>query len=118
MQKKKLQFIDVADTGEFAAAAFNNAKNFDHKIIELAGDELTIEEMVAKISRITKKTIKVEHVTEEEAIADGMIWPYANYQEWTNQVGYSVDINALKSFGIPLTSFTQFLEKNRNKLPL
>lgn len=115
---KKLQFVDVADIGEFAAAAFNTVEKFDRQIIELAGDELTIDEISDQIAKITGKPINVEHISEAEGITNGMVWPYANYQEWANVVGYNVDINALKSFEIPLTSFAEFLEKNRNRLPL
>jgi uncharacterized protein YbjT (DUF2867 family) len=115
---KKLQFIDVKDTGEFAASAFNNPEKFNRQIIELAGDEMTIDEIANLIGKTTGKKVVVEHLTETQAVSKGIVWPLANFQQWTNVVGYNVDISALKNYGIPLTSFKHFFEKNRNLLPL
>lgn len=115
---KKLQFVDVKDTGEFAAAAFNDPDKFNRQIIELASDEMTIGEIADLISKTTDKKVDVEHLTEQEGVSKGMVWPLANYQEWTNVVGYNVDIRALKNYGIPLTSFKDFFERNKNLLPL
>ena len=113
---RKLQFIDVADTGAFARAAFNEPARFRQQAIDLAGDELTIEEIVHELTRVTGKRVDVDHVTEKEAVAQGMFAALANYQEWTNVVGYTVDIAALRTWGIPLTSFATFFARNREVL--
>jgi uncharacterized protein YbjT (DUF2867 family) len=110
---KKLQFVDVEDTGKFATAAFNEPEKFNRQCIELAGDELTIGELANLIST----NIEVEYVTESEAVKRGMFPALANYQEWTNQVGYSVNIEGLKKYGIPLTNFEQFAERSRDLFP-
>ncbi|WP_345213925.1 SDR family NAD(P)-dependent oxidoreductase [Mucilaginibacter gynuensis] len=113
---KKLQFIDTADTGAFAAAAFNDPEHFNRKFIDLAGDELTIGEIVGEIGKVTGKVINVRYITEQEAINGGMFPALANYQEWTNAAGYVVDIDKLSSYCIPLTSFRAFFEKNKHLL--
>ena len=46
----------------------------------------------------------------------GMFGPLANYQEWTNAEGYRVNIKKLRSYGIPLTTFRAFFEKNKHLL--
>lgn len=116
-EDKKLQFIDVGDTGKFAIAAFNAPEKYHRQSIELAGDELTIGELANVIGKVMQTGIEVEYVTEPEAVKRGMFWALANYQEWTNQVGYSVNIEDLKKYGIPLTTFEQFSEKNRYLFP-
>jgi nucleoside-diphosphate-sugar epimerase len=113
---KKLQFIDVADTGAFARAAFDDPERFRGRAIDLAGDELTIGEIARELALVTGKSIDVEHVTEKEAVARGMDAMLANYQEWTNAAGYTVDIAALRSWGIPLTTFGTFFARNRDAL--
>lgn len=115
-QDKKLQFISTTDTGAFAAAAFTDPESFNRKFIDLAGDELTIGEIATEIGKVTGKVIEVNYLTEQEAVNGGMFWPLANYQEWTNAAGYKVDFSQLKSYGIPLTSFRSFLEKNKDLL--
>lgn len=113
---KKLQFIAAADTGAFAAAAFTYPERFNQKFIDLAGDELTIGKIASEISKVTGKTVEVQYLTEQEAVNNGMFGPLANYQAWTNAAGYMVDIDRLSSYGIPLTSFRAFLEKNKDLL--
>lgn len=113
---KKLQFIDTADTGAFAAAAFTNPAYFNQKFIDLAGDEMTIGDIVSEIGKVTGKAIEVKYLTEKEAVDNGMFGPLANYQEWTNAAGYIVDIAQLRSYGIPLTSFRAFFEKNKERI--
>jgi hypothetical protein len=45
--------IAVHDIGVFAALAFNNFDQYRGMTIELAGDELTLAEIVGGISRVT-----------------------------------------------------------------
>ena len=114
---KKLQFIDVADTGKFADAAFNAPEKFNKQIIDLAGDELTISELAGVIGKTMQTNIDIEYVTESEAVKRGMIPGLANYQEWTNEVGYSVNREALKKWDISLTTFEEFAIKSKHLFP-
>jgi uncharacterized protein YbjT (DUF2867 family)/predicted ester cyclase len=114
----KLQMVAVEDTGTFATAAFNDVTRFDRQKIDLAGDELTIQEITEKISQVTGIAIKADYLSEAEIVKKGTNPGFANFQEWTNDVGYTVDINSLKNYGIPVTSFTEYLEKNRKLLPV
>ena len=114
----KLQLIAVDDTGAFAAAAFNNPGKFNKQVIDLAGDQLTIGEIATSITNVTGRNIHIDYVSEEEAVQKGMHPGFANAQIWNNEIGYNVDIQSLITYGLPLTSFRQYLEKNRNLLPL
>jgi uncharacterized protein YbjT (DUF2867 family) len=114
----KIQLIAVDDTGAFATAAFNNPGKFNQQIIDLAGDALTIDEIAASITKVTGKNIHIDHVSETEAVKKGLHPGFANVQIWNNEVGYNADIRALKAYGLPITNFSQYLEKNKNLLPL
>lgn len=114
----KLQLIAVDDTGAFAAAAFNNPDKFNKQVINLAGDELTIDKIAENITNVTGKNIYVEHVSEAEAVQKGLHPGFANVQIWNNEIGYNADIQALKAYGLPVTNFSQYLEKNKSLLPL
>jgi hypothetical protein len=37
-------------------------------------------------------------------------------QEWTNEVGYRADIEALKGYGIPLTSFADWVKRHAGEI--
>jgi uncharacterized protein YbjT (DUF2867 family) len=114
----KLQLIAVEDTGAFAAAAFNDPEKFNRQVIDLAGDELTVDEIAASIAKVTGRNIHVDHVSEAEAVKKGTHPGFANAQAWNNEVGYNVDIQALKGYGLQLNNFSQYLEKNKSLLPL
>ena len=114
----KLQLIAVDDTGAFAAAAFNNPEKFNGQIIDLAGDELTIGEIAESITKVTGKNIHIDYVSEAEAVQKGLHPGFANVQVWNNEVGYNVDIQALKSYSLQVTNFSQYLKKNKSLLPL
>jgi uncharacterized protein YbjT (DUF2867 family) len=114
----KLQLIAVDDTGAFAAAAFNNPEKFNEQVVDLAGDELTIDEIAESITRVTGRKIHVEHVSEAEAVQKGLHPGFANVQIWNNEVGYNVNIRRLKTRGLPVTDFSEYLEKNKSLLPL
>jgi uncharacterized protein YbjT (DUF2867 family) len=114
----KLQLIAVDDTGAFAAAAFNNPEKFNEQIIDLAGDELTIGEIAESITKVTGKNIHIDYVGEEEAVQKGLHPAFANVQIWNNEIGYNVNIQALKAYGLPVINFSQYLEKNKSLLPL
>jgi len=114
----KLQLIAVDDTGAFAAAAFNNPEKFNGQIIDLAGDELTIGEIAESIINVPGKNIHIDYVSEAEAVQKGLHPGFANVQVWNNEVGYNVDIQALKSYSLQVTNFSQYLKKNKSLLPL
>ena len=114
----KIQLIAVDDTGAFANAAFNNSTKFNRQVIDLAGDELTIGEIAESITKVTGRNIDIDYVGEAEAVQKGLHPGFANVQIWNNEVGYNVDIQQPKTYGLPVTNFHQYLEKNKNLLPL
>jgi uncharacterized protein YbjT (DUF2867 family) len=107
-----LHLISDDDIGEFACAAFQNPTKFNHKNIDLAGEILTTAQIAATLSKVLNKKVEVIELTTEEAVAQGLPLMLVRSSEWTNQVGYYADIDALKSYGIPLHSFEQWIQKH------
>jgi uncharacterized protein YbjT (DUF2867 family) len=103
----RLQMIAVQDIGEFGAAAFIRPAEFLDQAIDLAGDALTMPEVVAQLSRTMGRAIRFQQVPDEQAPAafgDDL----ATMFRWFNEVGYNVDIPALRAkYGIPLTKFAE-----------
>ena len=46
----------------------------------------------------------------------GLFPGWVNSQEWSNEVGYQVNIDAIRPYGIPLTSFAQWATKHRSDI--
>ncbi|MFQ5656175.1 MAG: NmrA/HSCARG family protein [Candidatus Methylomirabilales bacterium] len=108
---KKLQMIAVQDIGEFGAAAFLRPAEFIGQAIDLAGDEITPPEVAAHLSRTMGRRIQFQQMPDGQVEA-AMGTDFALMFRWLNEVGFSVDIPALRQrFGIPLTSFTDVIAR-------
>jgi uncharacterized protein YbjT (DUF2867 family) len=108
---KKLHMIAVQDIGEFGAAAFLRPAEFIGQAIDLAGDEMTPPEVAAHLSRTMGRPIQFQQMPDEQVEAT-MGHDFAVMFQWLNEVGFSVDIPALRQrFGIPLTSFTDVIAR-------
>ncbi|KAA2239566.1 NAD(P)H-binding protein [Chitinophaga agrisoli] len=107
----RLHLIAADDIGTFATAAFNNMPLFDRQVIDLAGDMLTITEIAAGLQAVTGRPVNTMHLSEAAFVQRGMDPAFANFNEWINQVGYRVDMERLRQYGLPLTSFRQWLER-------
>ncbi len=91
---RKLQIVAVDDIGAFAAIAFERPDEFIGRAIELAGDDLTEDEVAAVFGRVTGRTVTVDRSQPEGA-------PEPNAEmvamiKWFNEHGYQADIDALR----------------------
>lgn len=105
----KLQMIAVNNIGQFGGEALLRPDEFMGKAIELAGDDLTMPEVIAHLSRTMNRTIRFQQLPDDQAEA-AMGYDMATMFRWFNEVGYSADISALQQrYGIPLTTFGDLL---------
>ena len=91
---RKLQQVAVADIGAFAAALIERGERvFGHRY-DIAGDELTNDEMAAVISEAMGSEVSYEGFPVEgmKAQNEDMGLMY----EWFDTTGYSADIGALR----------------------
>lgn len=106
----KLQMIALKDIGEFGAAAFLSPNKFLGQAIDLAGDELTMQEVAVHLSRTKGRQIQFQQIPDDQ-VEKLMGHDSALMFRWFNEVGYSVDIPALRQrYGIPLTSFADLIK--------
>ncbi|MFZ0564900.1 MAG: NmrA/HSCARG family protein [Chlamydiales bacterium] len=108
--EKKFQMVCLQVIGAFAAACFKRPSDFIGQIIELASDEMTLPQVMGKISSYSGKHIEYEELPYEEA-EQKFGSDFAKMFKWFNDVGYSVDIEQLKQWKIPLTSFNTYLSE-------
>ena len=111
----RIDWIAAQDIGAFAAAAFADPDRFHGHEIDLAAESFTLPEVAAKISKATGKPVSAVTLSEEETLAK----PYGTltfkHESWNNVEGYKVDLDAVRSWGIPLTTLDQFIEQHREK---
>lgn len=111
-----LDMVAADDIGAFARAIFDNPAPFNGKNIDLAGESLTMGEVAAVISEVLGKEVVSLSLSPAEAVSRGMHPSVVNSQNYRNEVGFQVDIDALKLYGIPLTTFEQWVHKYRNRI--
>jgi uncharacterized protein YbjT (DUF2867 family) len=90
-----LQQISVDDIGAFAALAFQNPSKWEGRTIELAGEELTMLRVAELLTRTLGRPVRYVQVPWEQFrqnAGDEM----TNMYRWFNDVGYHVDITALR----------------------
>ena len=106
---KTLAMVALRDIGEFSAEAFVRPDDFLGQAIDLAGDELTIPEAATILTKATGRPIRFQEFPLDRAEA-AMGHDIATMFRWFNEVGYSIDIPALKQkFGIPLMTFREWI---------
>lgn len=105
--------IDPGDVGKFAFAALTDPERFSGKQLNLAEAKLTTEEVAATLCKVTGVDVKVKYRSEEEQM---VMKPQIPTQTF-NHLGNWEDVAALKSpldeYGIRLTTFQEYVEKNR-----
>lgn len=111
-----IDWIAAQDIGAFAAAAFADPERFHGHEIDLAAETFTLPEVAAKIAEAKGKPVTAVTVSEAEALAKPMGSLIFRSESWNNVEGYKVDLDAVRSWGVPLTTLDQFITQHREKL--
>ena len=107
---RKLAMVALKDIGEFGAVAFLRPKVFLGQAIDIAGDDLTMSETAALLTKAMGRPIRFQEFQMDQAEA-AMGHDLATMFRWFNEVGYAIDIPALKQqFGIPLATFAEWMK--------
>jgi uncharacterized protein YbjT (DUF2867 family) len=107
---RKLAMVALKDIGEFGAAAFLRPNDFLGQAIDLAGDDLTIPEAAAQLTHAIGRPIRFQEFPMEQAEA-AMGHDLTTMFRWFNEVGYAIDLPALKQkFQMPLTTFAEWIK--------
>ncbi len=91
----RLQMIAVKDIGKYGSWAFERHAELNGRGIDIAGDEVTMPETAAVLSRVMGREVRFVQVPIEEVrkFSDD----YAAMLEWFDRVGYNVNIAAMSS---------------------
>jgi uncharacterized protein YbjT (DUF2867 family) len=91
----RLQMIAVDDIGAFVAMAFEKPGHWQGQTLDIAGDEVSMSELAASLSRIAGHDVHYEQTPWdqfEQAAGREMSAMY----RWFEEVGYHVDIAAVR----------------------
>ncbi|HXR74370.1 MAG TPA: NmrA/HSCARG family protein [Bryobacteraceae bacterium] len=107
----KLQMIAVDDIGACVSAAFEHPGKYQGRTIEIAGDELSMTDLARAFSRITGKDVHYMQVPWDQFKQQAGPEMTKMYR-WFQDVGYHVDIAALRQEYPNLMSFDRWLNTN------
>jgi uncharacterized protein YbjT (DUF2867 family) len=111
---RPLQMIAVDDIGAIIAQIFDRPEAFHGKTIEIAGDNLSLQQVATLWSRQSGKRITCEEQPIEQVRKINK--DLAVMFEWFNKHGYTVDIRALKVEFPFLHSFESWLNSKHGAL--
>jgi uncharacterized protein YbjT (DUF2867 family) len=113
---RMLQMVSVHDVGRIVAEVFMKPGKFGEREIDIAGDQLTMDEIAGEISRVTPKPVRYERLPDSDAgktLSKDMLLMF----RWLDKHGYDVDLwmakNQFRRFEIPLASFRECIDKYR-----
>lgn len=106
---RRLQQIAVDDIGGLAAMAFDKPGHWQGRIVELAGDEPTMQEVTEALGRMAGRNVRYNQVPMEE-FAKQVGEKHGKMFRWFEEVGYHVDIPGLRQEYSNLTSFERWLQ--------
>jgi uncharacterized protein YbjT (DUF2867 family) len=108
----RVQLIAAADIGEFAARAFEDPERYAGTDLEIAGDELTSQEIADAFAAEAGIPARFEQLTLDQVAFNGYI-PFSHeiavMFEWLQTAGYAADIEALRAAHPRLQTFGQWL---------
>ena len=108
--EKGLQLIAAEDIGAFAALAFENPEVYLGRIVEIAGDELTEQQIADTLTRVIGRPVELQSRSMPEGSQPNP--EQAAMFQFFNGQGYDADIPALRGVYPALLTFEQFLRKN------
>jgi uncharacterized protein YbjT (DUF2867 family) len=104
----RIQMIAVTDIGEFTALAFADPDRYLGRTLELAGDELTREQVVAAIERATGQELHLPPIPQE--VLQRLGADLDDLDQAKNFGGWQADIPALRALHPSLLTFPAWLE--------
>ncbi|KAL4731662.1 hypothetical protein ACLX1H_000640 [Fusarium chlamydosporum] len=107
----RLPQVDVEDIGKFAVAAFRDPDRFNRKIVPIASEKLSLDEIMQQLGEATGRSFICSYLMEDE-IKDKMATDiFVAIQVMSRDLEEKVDVEHVRGWGVPLTTFQGFLKR-------
>ncbi|KAH7194744.1 hypothetical protein DER44DRAFT_815421 [Fusarium oxysporum] len=110
----KLNLVDPQDIAKFAFAAFNEPERFNGEGIDLVSERLTAVQMMEILADATGRDTKAEFYTDEQVAQAMDTNPFIGSQVFLRDGEKCVDAERVKTWGIGLGSFKEFLVREKD----
>ncbi|MGH9584660.1 MAG: NmrA family NAD(P)-binding protein, partial [Bryobacteraceae bacterium] len=107
-QETHLQMIAVDDIGGFAAMAFEHPGRWQGSAIDIAGDDLSMNDAAQALTRASGREVRYRQIPWEQ-FEQHAGHEMATMFRWFESTGYDVDISAIRGEYPNLTNFERWL---------
>ncbi|KFA64755.1 hypothetical protein S40285_01392 [Stachybotrys chlorohalonatus IBT 40285] len=111
-----LPCIDPITIGKFVTAAFLDPAKFHGHNVEIADEPKTFDEILGGLSAATGRDLKAVYLSDQEIEAQVAASPFVQGQLASRNLIDFVDMDKVKSWGVPLSSFDAFLEREKDRV--
>ncbi|KAL6892141.1 hypothetical protein GGI43DRAFT_414208 [Trichoderma evansii] len=115
LKETTLPMIDEDTIGRFASAAILNPTKFTSQEIELADELLHPEQILERLSAAAGRQLKAEYMSEAD-IEEKKSNPFILGQFAMRDMVQFVDMEKVKSWGVPLSSFDTYLQREKDQI--
>ncbi|KAB5513095.1 hypothetical protein GE09DRAFT_1163441 [Coniochaeta sp. 2T2.1] len=110
-----IPLIDTEDIGRFAAKAFLEPDRFPREV-DLAGEYRTPGEVVEALRRASGKEMRVEVLEGTRLEEAGKKDVFVDAQKVIGDLGRVVDLEVVRGYGVPMSTFEDFLVREKEAL--
>ncbi|KAH7169940.1 hypothetical protein EDB81DRAFT_638038 [Dactylonectria macrodidyma] len=110
----RMPMVDVEDIAKFAVAAFRDPARFHQQEIEIASELLSPDQIIQQLGDASGRTMRNVFLTSEEVEEQRDTNMLVTVQLMSRDLDKCVDFAKVKSWGIPLGTFQQFLKREHN----
>ncbi|KAL5339539.1 hypothetical protein BJX70DRAFT_363919 [Aspergillus crustosus] len=111
-----IPMVDPSIIGKFAVAAFQDPSRFNAKEIELASELLVLGDIMRSLTKATGTEKKVNYMSQDEIDIQVKTNPFLSSQLIARNMAECVNMDEVRSWGIPLGTFDEFLEREKERV--
>lgn len=113
LEGQAIPFVDADDIGAFGAAALTNPEKFAGQNVEVNTEVLTPDEAVTMLSQAVGKKMSVRFMSQAEADEKRKTDVFIQAQVGSRGIGELCSMDRVRSWGVPVGSFRNFLEREK-----
>ncbi|SPO05376.1 uncharacterized protein DNG_08063 [Cephalotrichum gorgonifer] len=108
-----LPIVDTETIGVFSSTALLGPVRFHARVIAYADEVISVGQILQKLSRATGRDLQIVPLSEEDVLAQRGVNPFVGGQVIMRTMADEVNIDEVRSWGLPLSSFDKFLEREK-----
>lgn len=111
-----MPLVDTETIGVFVSEALKDPARYSGQALEFADELMLPDQIVAKLAAATGRDLKIVYLSDEEVEAQKGTNPFINGQLTARDMAQFLDMEKVKSMGVPLGSFEGFLEREKARV--